>query len=354
MNFFGIPDPFNLAYQSTATGWGTAMSAITQRLYLSLLILEVIILGVQSLFFKDSVLEYIKNFASKVMLATLAIAVIANANVIFPQAISIVTATAAQVTGVPAVQANAQASASCQQGMRWTCVPPGPPGSGDVEGTMIQWAAYYFIAADLSRVADSAEGIVSSIMFGIPFPPDPGNGDPGISIAFIMGHGQFQLFCFAMGMLCLLSAAGVYLTYVLLTFETQVVMAIGIIVMAGFGSRFTQQFAKAFPKYCMTIGTKFFAYYFVVAVVQQLLDSVNNSFTGQAGFLAGLITGAIVPFGAGAIVLVVASSPAPILSMISAVLIAAIPGFAASLTTGQSAMSASAASGQIAGSFSKG
>jgi hypothetical protein len=277
--------------------------------------------------------------------------VIANANYIFPQAVSVFAATANAVIGGSPAAASSQVSPACVQHMRWTCVPP--KATTDPEGTFLAWAMLYFVAADASRVADSAEAIASGIMFGIPFPPDPGDGDPGISTTFLMGHGQFQLVCFGLGMLCVMSAATIFLTYILLTFEMQIVLAIGVISMAGYGTRFTQSMSAAFPKYCVTIGTKFFAYYFVVAAVQVLVNNFNGNVVGTAGLLAGLIGGALVPFGALAVVLVFATSSAPVIAIISAILIAAIPNFASSLTQGGAALNATSAQTQITGSMLK-
>jgi hypothetical protein len=330
-----FPNPFDY---SSAAGWSSQLELLTQHLFGALFILELVILGVQALFFKDSVYEYFKMFAGKILLATVVLAVIANANLIFPQAVSIFAATANAVIGGNGGGGTPPPSQACVQHMRWTCVPPSA--SNNPEGTFLEWAMFYFIAADASRVADSAEGIASGIMFGIPFPPDPGDGDPGISTTFLMGHGQFQIVCFGLGMLCVISAATIFLTYVLLTFEMQIILAIGVITMAGYGTRFTQSMSAAFPKYCVTIGTKFFAYYFVVAAVQVMVSNVSNSFSGTGGLLGGLIGGALVPFGALAIALVFASSTVPIIAVVSAILVAAIPGFAGSLTQGGAALSA--------------
>jgi hypothetical protein len=339
-----FPNPFD--YSSVA-GWSTQLNLLTQHLFGALFTLELVILGVQALFFKDSVYEYFKMFAGKILLATVVLAVIANANLIFPQAVSIFAATAQGVIGGNGGSTTTPTSQACQQQMRWTCVPP--QSTKDPEETFLAWAMFYFIAADASRVVDSAEAIASGIMFGIPFPPDPGDGDPGISTTFLMGHGQFQIVCFGLGMLCVLSAGGIFLTYILLTFELQLVLAIGVISMAGYGTRFTQSMSAAFPKYCVTIGTKFFAYYFVVAVVQVMVSN-----TSIVGLLGGLIGGALVPFGALAVVLVFATSSAPVIAIVSSILIMAIPGFAASLTQGGAAMAAGDGLKSVTGQFAKG
>jgi len=134
-----------------------------------------------------------------------------------------------------------------------------------------------------------------------------------------------------------------------LTFELQLVLAIGVISMAGYGTRFTQSMSAAFPKYCVTIGTKFFAYYFVVAVVQVMVSN-----TSIVGLLGGLIGGALVPFGALAVVLVFATSSAPVIAIVSSILIMAIPGFAASLTQGGAAMAAGDGLKSVTGQFAKG
>jgi hypothetical protein len=209
---------------------------------------------------------------------------------------------------------------------------------------MLGWAVTYFVAGNVSLITDGVLSIASGILFGIPFPPDPGNGDAGLPMAFMLGHGQFQIACFGLGMLCITAALGVTLTYYLLMFETQVVLALGVFALAGHGLRFTKQYADAFPKYAFTIGAKFFAYYFVVAICTQLTASVN-----YGGMLASLIGSATIPFGFGAIILLMATTTAPIVTIVCAVTIAAIPQFAGSLTQGGSALGAGAAMSQVMG-----
>jgi len=335
-----LPDPFSPAFTASSNTWGASMVNTSRDLFLFLFFLELIVLGVQALYFKDSVFEYIKMFAGKVLVGSFVILTLANANTIFPEVVSLIAGTGNSVaTGAVPVT-----TAACESHQRWSCV---PPSSGStVEGIFVGWAIAYFTAADLSRVGDSALSVATGILIGTPFPPDPGNGPAGLPMAFIMGHGQFQLVCFALGMMCIMSAGTVYFTYVLLTFETQIVLAIGVFTLAGYGWRFTQQFATAFPKYCVTIGAKFFAYYFVVAIVQGLLSNVSIG-----GMLAGLIGGAMVPFGFGAVILLLSTSSAPIVAIISGILIVAIPQIAGSLTSGGSALSAMGGLGQIAGGF---
>ena len=354
MNIGGFPDPFanpfDSLFASTAPAWGQAISSESQHLYAFIFVLELIVLGVQAVFFKDSVIEYIKSFASKVLIGSLVIAALANANVIFPQAVSIIAGIGNSVaaSGPSGSGTPPQAQTNCVNNNQWTCPPPPPTQSSSVEQTFLIWAVMYFTAADASRIADSIEGIASGIMEGTPFPPDPGNGPSpeGLPAAFIMGHDEFQLACMGLGMICVMAAALVFLTYILLSFECQIVLAIGMFTLAGYGFKFTEPYAKAFPTYCFTIATKFFAFYLIVAIVQILLNGVNIY-----AMLAGLVGGAVVPFGLAAIMLLLGTSTAPIVAVISSILIASVPQMAASMTQGGSALNAMSGLGSALGYF---
>jgi hypothetical protein len=329
-----FPDPFN-----TVSPWSQEMMNVSHGLFLFLFFLELCVLGVQSMYFKDSVFEYIKMFAGKVFIGSVVVALLANSNLIFPTIVGMFVNVSQTISsgGTPPPPVS-----SCLNNEAFTCV--AAPSNSDIVVTMLGWAVTYFIAANVSIIADGVLSIASGILFGIPFPPDPGNGDAGLPMAFMLGHGQFQLVCFGLGMLCILAALGVTLTYYLLMFETQVILVLGVFTLAGHGLRFTKQYADAFPKYCFTIGAKFFAYYFVVAICTQLTASVNY---GQ--MLAALIGNAMIPFGLGAIILLMATTTAPIVTIICAVAISAIPQFAGSLTQGGSALGGASALGQVMG-----
>jgi hypothetical protein len=145
------------------------------------------------------------------------------------------------------------------------------------------------------------------------------------------------------------------MTYILLNFEAQIVLAIGCFTLAGYGWKFTEAYSKAFPTYCFTIATKFFAFYFVVAAVDLVAkhqnDPSNNG--GIATMLASMVVAAVVPFGAGAIVLLFGTSNAPMVAIISSILVASVPQMAASMTKGGSALSAMGGLSSAVGHFKK-
>jgi hypothetical protein len=354
MNAF--PDPFTPYFSTVSPGWAQSMSNTSQELYAFLFFIQLCILGGQAALSKDSVVEFIGKFASKVILGSVIIAALANANVIFPELVSII----AGFGNTTANNAPAQLPAACVQNRRWTCVPPTPAHAGDVEGIFLGWGVAYFLAADGSRIADAVEASASGFDVGIPFPPDPGDGATGPEIsglpaAFLNGHAQFQIVCEGLGMICVLSAGLIYMTYILLNFEAQIVLAIGCFTLAGYGWKFTEQYSKAFPTYCFTIATKFFAFYFVVSAVYIMAahqnDLSNNG--GVAAMIAGMVAAAAVPFGAGAIVLLFGTSSAPVVAIISSILVASVPQLAASMTKGGSALSAMGGLSSAMGHFKK-
>jgi hypothetical protein len=330
--------------------WAASLGQTSRSLFLLLFLIQITILGVQAVFFKGSILEYIRDFASKVIIGCAVMAALANAPLIFPWLVS----TIAGIGGTVALNIPSPSPAACAAKLVWQCMPAAPPAALDPESTLLTWGMIYFGAGDLSRIADSIFAAAISWTIGTPFPPEPGAGADTYGILIVMAHEQFQIACFALGMICVTSAALIYLTYVLLVFETQFVMAIGCFTLAGYGFKFTETYAKAFPKYCFTVGTKFFAFYFIVAIVAQLLQTASSSFMGSSGgiFLSTQAAAAI-PFGAGALLVLMATSPAPIIAMICSILIAAVPQFAASLTSGGSALSAMGGLGSITGQFQK-
>lgn len=323
----GLPGDYSSLFQGLGQGYFSTLQYLAWKLYIALFLIEIVVIGVQGMLYKDNVYEFLQTFAFKVLMASVMLAVIANAGNIFPvivqmfQNTAITTANAGGGTGL---------CGSLNAGNP-TCL----------EGNMLLWSLQYFIAADASRAADSAEATAAGIVVF-------GTGLPGLSTAFLMGHENFALFCIAMGMTCVMSAAGIFLTYTLLTFETQIIMAIGVIYLAFQGSRFTAQFSQGYMSYAINIGTKFFVFYFMVAILGQITSDGDGSL---AASIASLIAGAIIPFGAGSIVLVAISSPIPVICVVSSILVAAIPQFAGSLLSGSSALSASNALSSISGSL---
>jgi hypothetical protein len=331
-----LPGDPTALFTTMGMGWFQQLQGMAARLYGGLFTIEVIVVCVQGALYKDNIAEFFQGFAFKILMATVMLAVIGNAGTIFPAVVGMFETTAAQVTGNTGSTGNVcfqNSNPAADQTSSAQCTANTISNPTGLEANMLGWAAMYFVAADVSRAADSAEGAIAGIVVF-------GTGVPGLSTAFLMGHENFSLFCIAMGMTCVMSAAGLLLTYVLLTFETQVIMSIGVIFLAFQGSRFTAQFSQGYMSYCINIGTKFFVFYFMVSILGAMMQQGNAALGAS---IAGLIAGAAIPFGAGSIALVAASSPIPIICVISSVLIAAIPNFASSLLSGGSALSASAA-----------
>jgi hypothetical protein len=331
-----LPGDPTALFTSMGMGWFQQLQGMAARLYGGLFTIEVIVVCVQGALYKDNIAEFFQGFAFKILTATVMLAIIGNAGTIFPAVVGMFETTAAQVTGNTGSSGNVcfqNANPAADQTSSAQCTANTISNPTGLELNMLGWAAMYFVAADVSRAADSAEGAIAGIVVF-------GTGVPGLSTAFLMGHENFSLFCIAMGMTCVMSAAGLLLTYVLLTFETQVIMSIGVIFLAFQGSRFTAQFSQGYMSYCINIGTKFFVFYFMVSILGAMMQQGNAALGAS---IAGLIAGAAIPFGAGSIALVAASSPIPIICVITSVLIAAIPNFASSLLSGASALSASSA-----------
>jgi hypothetical protein len=289
---------------------------MARTVYIALFTIELMIVAAQGALYKDNIAEFLQTFAFKIIMAAVFLAIIGNAQYIFPAIIQTFVKVAVCTTN------------------NNNCNGAAPDYTQPITDMML-YAGMYFIAADISRGVDSAEAAASGIVVF-------GTGVPGLSGAFLAGHENFQMFCIALGMTCVMSAAGLLLTFLLLTFETQIVMAIGVIFLAFQGSRFTAQFSQGYFSYAINVGTKFFVFYFMVAILGGILNPGAGSIAASIG---GLAAGAAIPFGAGSIALVALTSPIPIICLITSVLVAAIPNFAGSLLQGTSALSASAAMG---------
>jgi TrbL/VirB6 plasmid conjugal transfer protein len=303
-------------FGTTTCGWFQSLQGMARTVYIALFTIELMIVAAQGALYKDNIAEFLQTFAFKIIMAAVFLAIIGNAQYIFPVIIQTFVKVAICTTN----------NGNCNNAA---------PDYTQPIGDMLGYAAMYFLAADISRGVDSAEAAASGIVVF-------GTGVPGLSGAFLAGHENFQMFCIALGMTCVMSAAGLLLTFLLLTFETQIVMAIGVIFLAFQGSRFTAQFSQGYFSYAINVGTKFFVFYFMVAILGGILDPNAGSIGAS---IAGLAAGAAIPFGAGSIALVALTSPIPVICLITSVLVAAIPNFAGSLLQGTSALSASAAMG---------
>jgi hypothetical protein len=341
---------------SSSAQWQDVMWRITLKLYISLFTLELIVMAAQAMIFKNSIVDYFKMFSSKVMIALAFGWGVTNANMIEGWVINGFSHTAQWVTGCSqqggcngATQSETIASA-CNANLKYQCPPPTPP-NPDIEATFILWGCLYFMAADVSRLGDSAENIAIGWDWGLPFPPDPGNGVPGVAQAFLAGHKEFQLLCMAIGITCFAAAMSIWLTYQLLNFEMMIVCTLGLVFTAFQASKYTKPFSAGFPKYVFNTGVKFFVYYFVVAIISGWLNAINEE---APLTILSLVGGAVVPFGALAAVLLFGTTPAPMIAVVSAFMVQAIPGFAGSLLQGQGATSASQLWGQFNQSLSKG
>jgi TrbL/VirB6 plasmid conjugal transfer protein len=305
-------------FGTTTCGWFQSLQGMARTVYIALFTIELMIVAAQGALYKDNIAEFLQTFAFKIIMAAVFLAIIGNAQYIFPAIVQTFIKVAVCTTNTN----------------NGGCNGPTPDYTAPI-ADMLGYAAMYFLAADISRGVDSAEAAASGIVVF-------GTGVPGLSGAFLAGHENFQMFCIALGMTCVMSAAGLLLTFLLLTFETQIVMAIGVIFLAFQGSRFTAQFSQGYFSYAINVGTKFFVFYFMVAILGGILDPNAGSIGAS---IAGLAAGAAIPFGAGSIALVALTSPIPVICLITSVLVAAIPNFAGSLLQGTSALSASAAMG---------
>lgn len=306
-------DPTQVAQQQMNNFLATSQ-AWAWKLYIALMIFDLVALTIGALLFRDNLGEFLGGIALKVLVGSVFMYFVVSANTFFPTVI------------------NGFAQAGQQAGGSSSSTPTTLFALGEVD------AAIYFAAGDAANFADEQEAQVSGDVC------DAFECLLGTSIAFLHGHDTFTLICDALGLITALAFAGMFLTYILITIESYIVIFAGVFYIGFAGSRFTMPFSQGYFNYMISVGTKLFCMYMVMGIVNNLLPGL---FAGAAG---SLLSAAAIPYGFGSLALLGVAAFAALQTLTAAALIYGIPQFAAAFLSGQSGASGNAFLGQIASS----
>jgi hypothetical protein len=277
-----------------------------QRIYLTLMVFEMIALAVTALLFRDNLGEFLAGVGLKIVLGGVYFWFIANSGVGgFPgQIVATFTQFGQNLAGGNGNPSDLAAKA----------------GAG---GTI------FFLAAEAAKTLDDTTatgigGLACDFVLGT------GVCDMEPALAALTSHMVFEFACEAMGMMIFMAIAAIYLEFVLITIESYIVMTAGTLFIGFAASRFTLPFSQGYFSYMMNVGVKVMVLYIVLGVLDPLL---NNILVGSIGALAAAVadpTGTFIPAG------LVAAAYAVLSVVIGAGLVWSMPGLCASFLSGQS------------------
>jgi type IV secretion system protein TrbL len=302
-----------LSFNPTATveaqfaGWATQATALAQKLYLSLLIFELIALAVTTLLFRDNLGEFFASLSLKVFAGGVYFWFINNVG---------------SGVGWPKLIVDMFKTFGVQLG-----------GNSDptwlgIEGVT---AAGAYIAAGV--VVEARDGLLATAA---------GFFSSGGGLAAMSIGQNFSLFVEGMGLMLLMATAAIWLQIILLTIESYIVMGAGVLFIGFAGSRFTMPFSQGYFSYMFNVGVKFMVVYLLLAIEQPIMHAIllDAAVTLGATFIPGAEYLALIPAAIGLLNVV-----------ICAALVWMIPGLAGSFLNGQSSASGSAVLSQAVGSM---
>ena len=299
--------------------WVAQASGWARRIYIFLLVFEIIAIALTAVLFRDNLGELFGTVGFKIFVGGVYMWFVANAG----------------VGGWPQAVINTFKYFGIQLGGNASPTWLGVEGLG---------AAYaYFQSAGLSKKADDFNSQIANMPPNCTFVLGDGYCDLSIINAAATEHAVFQLVCNGLALMIGLSIAAIFLQLILITIESYLVMGAGILFIGFAGSRFTMPFSQGYFSYMINVGVKLMVVYIVLGIEQQYMPGIMVT----AGVT--LLGQSSVPFIGQAALAVAAVGAFQV--VIAAALIWTIPGFAASFLTGQSSVSGSAVLQQAASTF---
>jgi P-type conjugative transfer protein TrbL len=246
-----------------AAGWLPQAQAMAQKVYGILFVIELFMLGLQTILFRDNLGEFFSGLAFKVFTAGFFIWLINDAVDIFTVIIGSFNQAGQAVSG---------ASKSTLSTLY-----------GQEGGAVTLFLASMTAALVGSSMAENlcpagASGCVSAIS----------------TIAM-----PLAVICGGMAILIFSSLLVLSLTYILITIETMIVMCGGVFFLGFAALRFTMPFSQGYLRYAINVGVKLFAFWLIVGIEGPMMPGVLAN--------AGLTAGATA-IGAGITALIVATS----------------------------------------------
>ena len=309
----GVFDPSGVSQISAqADGFFATAQGWAQGLFTGLFVIELTILGVQGILFRDNLAEFMASFGLKVFAAGFFMWLIVNA----------------QTFLVPIRDGFKHAGQSLG-------------GSGDatpfaLAGEGLLAATGFYTASMIGHSSDYAYSWIPDIygvLTGIV-------GQTGLGSSYAQGHQTFGLMMQGIGLMMIMASAGVIIQTALVTIESAIVMGAGVMFLGFSGTRFTMPFSQGYLQYAINVGVKLFTLYIVVGLCQNLMPGI---------LAASAITMALglVPAGLGSEMAVPVAAWAAMQMMVVSALVWAIPNFAGSFLSGTSSLGAGAIMGQF-------
>ncbi|MBV8748847.1 MAG: type IV secretion system protein [Candidatus Eremiobacteraeota bacterium] len=309
----GVFDPSGVSQISAqADGFFNTAQGWAQRLFTGLFVIELTILGVQGILFRDNLAEFMASFGLKVFAAGFFMWLIVNA----------------QTFLVPIRDGFKHAGQSLG-------------GSGDatpfaLAGEGLLAATGFYTASMIGHSSDYAYSWIPDIYGALTAIV----GQTGLGSSYAQGHQTFGLMMQGIGLMMIMASAGVIIQTALVTIESAIVMGAGVMFLGFSGTRFTMPFSQGYLQYAINVGVKLFTLYIVVGLCQNLMPGI---------LAASAITMALglVPAGLGSEMAVPVAAWAAMQMMVVSALIWAIPNFAGSFLSGTSSLGAGAIMGQF-------
>jgi type IV secretion system protein TrbL len=297
--------------ESQANGWFATAQGWAQHTYLLLFVIELTIIGVQGVLFRENLAEFIATFAFKVFVAGFFLWLIANADTFFHGVV------------------NGFKSAGQQLGT-------GDSGMATVMAGGLACAAMLIGAANAGQGVDKGLSFIPNLYLG--------TGPTGAGNSASAGHQLFSFMMTAIGLMVIFAVGGIIIQYAMITIESYIVLGAGVLFLGFAGTRFTLPFAQGYMQYAVNVGVKLFTFYLLLGAVQGLLPNALAS--------AGLtLAAAMIPYGIGSDLAVLPAGIAAFTLVLITTLLYAVPNFAGSFLSGSSSLSSGQFMGQLTGAM---
>jgi len=298
--------------QAQANGWFATAQGWAQRTYGLLLVIELTILGIQGVLFRENLAEFMATFGFKIFVAGFFMWLIANADPFFHGIVNGFSSAGQQLgtdsSGMTAVMAEGLAS-----------------------------AGLLFGAASVGHGIDTSMSFFPNLYFG--------TGATGYGDAASSGHALFDMVVSGIGMMTVFSMAGILIQYAMITIESYIVMSAGVLFLGFSGTRFTMPFSQGYLSYSVNVGVKLFTFYLMLGAVQGLMPNALI-------FSGATLAAAAIPMGYGSLIALLPAAIAGFSLLLVATLLYAVPNFAGSFLSGTSSLSAGAMMGQFGNAMS--
>jgi TrbL/VirB6 plasmid conjugal transfer protein len=234
------------------SGWLPTLQGMARNLFGALFVIELFMIGFQTILFRDNLGELISGVTFKVFAAGFFIWVMTDSSYLFSQIIGSFR------------QAGQMASGT----------------SGSTLSTLYK--------EEVAAVLLYATGWVAAVTGGVASAPLCQDSTACVSAVGMLAQMSAYL-CGAMVILIFSSLMLLSLTYIMITIETFIVMCGGVLFVGFAGSRFTMPFSQGYLRYAVNVGMKIYVFWLVIAIAASLMPGIiaNAGITGGLTAIGG-------------------------------------------------------------------